>query len=450
MRTARTDSSAAPSWLPRDAASGPLRLGTLTLIRWVAIAGQAGALLIVRFVLGFELPLGPAMAVVGASVLLNVALSLRRPAGARLSDRAAAGYLGYDIGQLAVLLYLTGGLENPFALLLLAPITVSATILSLGSTVALCAFSLVCIAVLAVWHLPLPWSGSGFALPAIYVLGTWTSLAVGIIFFASYTWRVAAEARRMSAALSATQMALAREQRLSALGGLAAAAAHELGSPLGTIAVTAREIARELPPDSPLTEDVHLLISETARCRDILAALAHTPQEDAGSPYRRLPVDALVEAAAAPHMDESIDVRIKAAAASEDAGGDTPHALRSPEILHGLGNLIQNAVQFARSRVDVSIEWDRQRVTIAVTDDGPGFPARVLENLGEPYVSQRGSAAGHMGLGIFIANTLLRRMGADIRFDNRPEGGARVVVRWPRHVLDPPANESEREFAHDR
>ena len=431
-----------PPLLP-VAATGQLRLGTLTLIRWVAVLGQAGALLVVYFGLGFELPLGPAMTVVGASALLNFVLALRRPAGARLSDRAAALFLAYDIGQLAVLLYMTGGLENPFALLLLAPITVSATILSLRSTLALCAFSLICIAVLAVWHLPLPWSTPGFSLPPIYVLGGWISLALGIIFFASYTWRVAQEARRMSDALAATQLALAREQQLSALGGLAAAAAHELGSPLGTIAVAAREIARDLPPDSPHAEDVNLLISETARCRDILAELAHRPEDDANSPLTLLPLSALVETAAAPHLEDRIDFRIDAAARESGEPIDAPQIVRSPELIHGLGNLIQNAVQFARTRVDVAIEWDQSEIVMVIFDDGRGFPARVLEQIGEPYVSLRAPQKQHMGLGIFIAKTLLQRTGADIVFDNRREGGARVAVRWPRAALERMAQEQE-------
>lgn len=431
----RRDSGApsAPQALPPER---QLRLGTLILIRWVAIAGQAATILVVHVGLDFTLPFLASLVAVGTSALLNLVLSVWRPATARLGDRAAAWLLAYDIAQLAVLLYLTGGLENPFALLLLAPVTVSATVLSRRSTIALCAFSLVCIALLAVWHVPLPWSSGGFQLPAIYVLGKWISLVMGIIFFASYTFRVAAEARRMSNALSALQLALAREQQISALGALAAAAAHELGSPLGTIAVTARELAHAVPDDSPLREDIDLMISETARCRDILAELARSPTGDDGALYTRAPLDVLLEMIAAPHLTDRVALAVARDPEIAESAGPIPQALRSPEIDHGLGNFIQNAVQFARSRVDVVIGWNDTSVWLAVTDDGPGFPPRLVERLGEPYLSYRETEGQHMGLGIFIAKTLLERTGATVRFGNRPEGGARVSVTWPRVVID--------------
>jgi two-component system sensor histidine kinase RegB len=410
-----------------------IRLRTLTVIRWGAVAGQAAAILVTHYGLGFEVPIVAALAVVAASGLLNMAITLGRPVSARLGERAAVWYLAYDIGQLAVLLYLTGGLENPFAFLLLAPVTVSATILSLRSTVALCLWALLCVTALAIWHRSLPWSPGGFALPGLYILGSWVALCLGIAFFASYTFRVAEEARRMTDALAATQLALAREQQLSALGGLAAAAAHELGSPLGTIAVAARELAREVPSDSPLNDDIQLLISETARCRDILAELADRSDTDVSQPFERIPFDATVEFAASRHADDRVDLHFEAEA-SEGTAKDAPAPLtvHRPEVVHGLGNLVQNAIQFATRRVDVVTRWSDNDVTVTIRDDGPGFPSRLLERLGEPYVSARGGEGEHMGLGIFIAQTLLQRTGARVEFSNRDGGGAQVVVRWRR------------------
>ena len=431
------------SWPPPGLEMAPpatdsVRLRTLTLIRWVAIAGQALALTVVHFGFRFPVPLAPAFAVVGASLLLNIVVTAVRPQAIRLVGSAAAAFLAYDILQLAALLFLTGGLQNPFSFLLLAPVAVSATILSFRSTIALSLLSIACITVLAVVHDPLPWSEEGFSVPRTYVLGIWVALGIGILFFAIYTWRVAEEARRMSNALAASQLALAREQQLSALGGLAAAAAHELGSPLGTIAVVSREIARDLPEDSPLTDDVQLVISETARCRDILAELSdRSASQDATSPFARLPVHALVQAAAERYEEYGVPIDFEVGPAEGiDDSVPEPVVVRRPEIVHGLGNLIQNALQFARTRVEIAIRWDADILTVAIRDDGPGFPAGLLERLGEPYISMRADTRGHMGLGIFIARTLLQRSGAALVFDNDPRGGAMVTVLWRRDQLE--------------
>ena len=419
-------------------ATDPVRLRTLTLIRWVAIGGQVLTLLVVHYGFGFPVPLAPAFSVLGASLLLNLIVMSGHPTPVRLGERSAAAFLAFDIMQLAALLYLTGGLENPFSFLLLAPVAVSATILSIRSTIALCVLSVASITLLAVRHYPLPWATGGFTMPREYVLGTWVALAVGIVFFAIYTWRVAEEARRMANALTASQLALAREQQLAALGGLAAAAAHELGSPLGTIAVVSGEIARDLPEDSPISEDVRLLISETARCRDILAELSARSDdgEDRTSPFALLPLHALVQAAAERHHQDHVTFSFERMPSREDDTSPEPILVRSPEIVHGIGNIIQNAVQFARSTVSISSGWDAETIRVSIRDDGPGFRQVVLEHIGEPYISSRANPGGHMGLGIFIAKTLLQRSGATVAFENARKGGAIVDIEWRRGQLE--------------
>jgi two-component system sensor histidine kinase RegB len=412
---------------------GRISLRTLVPIRWVAVAGQALTLIIIHFGLGYRLPLLPAFGIVACSALLNLFLILHRQAATRLSERDAALYLGYDILQLAALLYLTGGLHNPFAILILAPITVAATILSQRPVVGLSGLAVAAITVLAIWHEPLPWLGRPPAFPLPLVLGIWTALVMATLFIALYTWSVAQEARRLRDAVAATQLALAREQQVSAVGSLAAAAAHELGSPLATIAVVAKELARELPSDSPYAEDAALLVSQSERCRKILAQLAQQHDEDGGSPYARLPISSLVEAAVAPHHDQGVRLIFATTSASTE---NEPLVRRSPEILHGLNNLIQNAVQFARREVSVTTSWDANMVTVEVADDGPGFPLHLLGRLGEPYLSTRAGEANHMGLGIFIAQSLLERSGAHLDFDNLPEGGAHIAISWHRANLE--------------
>jgi two-component system, sensor histidine kinase RegB len=426
------DPSAAPE--PR-AAFDRISLRRLVLIRWVAIAGQAATLVTVHYAFGFRLPLLPAFAVVGCSIVLNLAITFYRRAATRLGEREAAFFLGYDLLQLGILLYLTGGLENPFAILILAPVTVAATVLSQRPVIALAVFAVAVITLLAVWHMPLPWRAAPDApvFPPELVLGLWTALVLATVFIGGYTWSVAAEARQLRDAVAATQLALAREQRVSAVGALAAAAAHELGSPLATIAVVAKELVRDLPAGSPHSEDAQLLLSQSERCREILAQLAHHPDEEGASPYTRLPISALVEAAGALYHDPR--VRLIFATTGEKTA-DEPLVRRSPEIMHGLNNLIQNAVQFARREVSVTIHWDRAAVTVEIADDGPGFPANLLGRLGEPYLSTRAGDSNHMGLGIFIAQSLLERSGADLTFDNLAEGGAHVVISWQRANLE--------------
>lgn len=431
-----------PQTSPQTDVSVSLR--KLVLIRWVAVLGQLATVLVVHFGFAFKLPLTSTLMVIAASAVLNILASRRRPAGARLGDREAAAYLAYDTLQLGILLFLTGGLENPFAVLMLAPTTVSATILSRSSVIGLSALTVIALCVLAVWHLALPQRLLfPFEPQPIYVLGFWTALVCSTLFISGYAWSVALEARKMRDAYAATQLALAREQRISAVGGLAAAAAHQLGSPLATIAVVAKELARDLPGNSPLAADAELLLSQSERCRTILADLAHQREgEHGGSPFERLPFSALVEAAGEPHLMPTIAVHyeVEASRGPDTQSLEEPLVARSPEIIHGLGNLIQNAINFAQQEVEVTTNWTADKVTVDIADDGPGFPQSVLARIGEPYISVRGQIGSaysgqHMGLGIFIAQTLLERTGARLTYDNLSDGGAHVVIEWRRQHL---------------
>jgi two-component system sensor histidine kinase RegB len=410
---------------------GRLDLRTLRLIRWIAVVGQTVTILIVQFGFGFALPVAACLFVVALTALSNLFLSFRMPARARLGNKGATMLLGFDMIQLGMLLYLTGGLENPFAILILAPVTVAATILSRGPTLALTVLAMALVTLLAFFRAPLPWTGETVTLPFPYALGVWTALCVASAFLAAYIWSVADEARRMSDALAATEASLNRAQNLSALGGLAAAAAHELGSPLATIAVVAKELSREVPPDSPLAEDIALLISQSDRCRDILAGLSQRPDIAGHRPLELLTFTALVAQACEPYRNTGISVEILT---EEDSGPDEPVAAESQEFMHGVGNIIQNAIQFASQRVELRLYWDEASVRLIVRDDGPGFPPSVLTSLGEPYISTRGGDQGHMGLGVFIAQTLLETGGAVLQFATR--GGAEVAIRWPRDMFE--------------
>lgn len=411
------------------AAKGRVRLRTLVVIRWVAIIGQLAAILFLRYGLDYPLPILAALLVVGASALLNVAVQIRYPTSKRLTDGRAALYLTYDSVQLAALLYLTGGLNNPFSILFMVPVTVSATILSLRSTVCIGVVVLALVSVLAVVHMPLPWAEPGLELPRLYVFGLWAAVVMGVIFISVYVSRVAAEARRLSDALTETQFSLTREQKVSALGGLAAATAHELGTPLSTIATVAKEIVLEAPPDTVLAEDAALISREVRRCREILGGLAQRPETE---PRAHDPRDlaTLVREAAAPHWRDGVKVEFHM-----PEGGGQPALRHSLELVRGLGNFVQNAVDFAQSKVIIRAEVGAFEIQVQVSDDGPGFPSEILKALGEPYVSARANGEG-LGLGVFISMTLLERTGAAVQFANQPQGGAMVRVTWPRQALD--------------
>lgn len=426
-------SVATPSLPPR----GGVRLRALVLIRWGAVAGQAFTAAFVHWGLGFALPVLAVGMTIGLSGLLNLAVSLGRPASARIDDREATVFLAFDILQLAVLLYLTGGLGNPFALLLLAPVAIGATILSLASNIALSLLTIISIGVLAIFHRPLPWMGPPPELPEIYQAGVWVGLTLTTLLVTLYGWRLAEEARQMSDALGAAQAALAREQRMSALGALAAAAAHELGSPLSTIAVIAKEMQREVEADDPLREDVDLLSAESDRCRSILARLSVDPAGDVSDAYTLVPLPALVEATSQSYRRDGVVITFAAGPAADGVSPTAPIQVRSPEFMQGMANIVQNAVSFARHEVHIATRWTAEWAEVEVSDDGPGFSTALLDALGTPFISTRQGEEGHMGLGVFIAKTLLERTGAIVTFGNRSSGGggAAVAVRWPNPVF---------------
>jgi two-component system, sensor histidine kinase RegB len=287
----------------------------------------------------------------------------------------------------------------------------------------------------------LPWDSEELLdLPPVYMAGVWLSLLLSCSI-GLYAWQISEEARQLSDALAATELVLAREQHLSQLDGLAAAAAHELATPLSTISVIARELEREIEANSPHAEDVKLLREQTQRCRDILAKL--TELSSGGEPFDRMKLSALIEEVVAPHRDfgVTIDVVIPKDQADE------PSLARNPAILYGLGNLLENAVDFATERVEVTALWMGDDVTVVIADDGPGFAPEIIDRIGEPYVRsrrpRRRNATGDMpglGLGLFIAKTLLERSGAQLAFSNRhfPKRGAIVDIGWSRADLERP------------
>ena len=415
-----------------------IRLDTLVRLRWLAVVGQSTAVLIVYYGLNFALPIWACLAVIALSAWLNVALRLRFHITQRLEPDRAAWLLAFDIAELAVLLFLTGGLQNPFAFLFLGPVLLSATALPPRFTLMLGGFAIACATVLAFAHYPLPWdSVHPLRLQPIYLFGVWLSILLAIGFIGVYAWQITEESRQLADALAATELVLAREQHLSQLDGLAAAAAHELGTPLSTITVIAKELENAIPADAPHGEDVRLLREQATRCRDILAKI--TELSAGGEPFDRLPLTALLEEVVAPHRNFGVTIEVTVPA------GAQPVVARNPAILYGLGNLVENAVDFAHKRVVVDATWNEDAIEVKIADDGPGFSPEILARIGEPYVTSRRSinSGGEeepkgLGLGFFIAKTLLERTGAMLAFENRmlPGSGAIVRLHWNRSEFE--------------
>jgi two-component system sensor histidine kinase RegB len=412
-----------------------VRLDTLVRLRWLAIIGQTTAVLVVEYGLNFDFPVYACLAVIALSAWLNIGLRLRFHLTQRLEPDRAAWLLAFDIAELAMLLFLTGGLQNPFSFLFLGPVLLSSTALPPRFTLMLGGFAVACATVLVFVHYPLPWDPEDpLLLPPIYMMGVWLSILLAIGFIGVYAWQITEEARQLSDALAATELVLAHEQHLSQLDGLAAAAAHELGTPLSTISVIAKELENAIPADAKHGDDVRLLRVQAARCRDILAKITEL---SSGEPFDRIPITALIEEVVAPHRDFGVDIDVTM---PEDRSTE-PLGARNPAILYGLGNILENAVDFAAERVTVAAYWDDDTVDVVISDDGPGFAPEVMTKIGEPYVTtrrRRPNATDEeptgLGLGFFIAKTLLERSGASLSFANRglPDRGAIIRLRWDR------------------
>ncbi|WP_136443435.1 sensor histidine kinase RegB [Pacificoceanicola onchidii] len=429
-----------------------IRLRTMILLRWFAIAGQLTAIYIAREFFNLQLELGLCYLAVGVSVVGNLVAIFIFPENKRLSETENFLMVMFDLLQLCFLLYLTGGMHNPFSVLVLGPVTVSASVLSLRSTLILGLTAFLLVSGMVFFHLPLR-TEMGFILriPDLFVYGQWFAISIALVFISLYTRRITREMNSMSDALTATQMALARAQKLNDLGGVVAAAAHELGTPLATIKLTSSELADMLDDQPDLREDALLIREQADRCRDILRSMGRAGKDDLH--MRFAPLIEVIREAAEPHQERGKEVIFED---GPGPGGEfaQPQILRRPEVIHGLRNLVQNAVDFAASTVWVEAIWTDDVISIRIIDDGRGFPQHLLGRIGDPFMRQRKSDADRkarpeyegMGLGLFIAKTLLERSGAQLSFANASDPfspdhvsgerrGAVVEVVWPRSKI---------------
>jgi two-component system sensor histidine kinase RegB len=402
---------------------------TLTILRYIAITGQFIAVNIVFFYLNLQFPIIESYLIIFLGLLTNLFLQFKVKVN-QLKDTYASFFLLYDLMQLSVLLYLTGGIFNPFSILLIIPTIVSSTFLSMGTTIILGVLTTFMLFVLTHFHLPLPGLDSNiFNVPNFYKFGLLLSILIGMIFLGYFGIRFSGESKKRSEALNKLQEVISKEYELESLGGQAAAAAHSLGTPLATISVVAKELKKEIGEDKEISKDIDLLISQTKRCSEILKKISKK-QIEKDSFFSLIKLEDLLEEI----INSFKETSSKKIELYVDNDKNKINIRRTPEVIYGLRNFIGNAVKFSKTKVKIILRSDKNIIEIKINDDGPGIPEDIIKKIGEPYVKSKSkelSSNAGLGLGIFLGKTLLERKSAKLSFRRNSDlGGALVLINW--------------------
>jgi len=402
---------------------------TLIILRWIALLGQLIAINLVYFFLKLEFPILIAYAIILLGVSSNLFLQLGIKS-IQLKDFYASSFLTFDLIQLSLLLYLTGGISNPFSILMIIPTIVSSTFLSMGSTIVLGVLTVCFLFLLTIFHYPLPGIHDGsVTFPKLYLIGYFIAIVIGLIFLSYFGIRFSGESKRRSDAVNKLQQAIAKEYELESLGGQAAAAAHSLGTPLATISVVATELKKELGNNKEFSKDIDLLVSQTKRCGEILKKISK----------KQIKEDEFFSKTNLENLLDEILISFRETSSKEIilVSKDNKNSFnlqRTPELIYGLRNFIGNAVKFSKSRVEIILTSDEQIIQIKINDDGPGFPDDIIELIGEPYIKSKSSQVSSnsgTGLGTFLGKTLLERQSADLYFTKDTKlKGASVIIKW--------------------
>ena len=407
-----------------------IKLETLTNIRWIAITGQLFTVCLVYFYYKFEFSFYWSVGAIFLSILLNIILEFYKFYIQRLNNFWASLSILYDLIQLSFLLYLTGGLTNPFSILILVPTTIAVTFLSKRSSVVISSVSIFMLSILAIKHYPLP--GPAIVLPKHYLLGLWASLTIGIIFLGNYAYSITIEDRKRSKAFDNLEKALSRERELKSLGGLAAAAAHELATPLGTITLVIEDLKKQLGKNPKFKNDVELLNSQIKRCKVILKDLSTDPNKQdsfiENVTFKNLIQEIIFSFEIPKNKNiKIIDIELE----------NNFMVTRKIELIYAMRNIIDNAIKFAEKKIEIEVLNKDKKIELNVSDDGIGFSQDIVQKLGEPYVKSSLVAKNKrgLGLGIFISKTLLERTGAKVFFKKSNLGGALVNITWKESSL---------------
>jgi two-component system, sensor histidine kinase RegB len=402
---------------------------TLTILRYIAIFGQFLAINVVFYYLELDFPINESYLIIFVGLLTNIFLQFKVKVN-QLKDTYASFFLLYDLLQLSILLYLTGGIINPFSFLLIIPAIVSSTFLSMGTTIILSMITSFMLFILTHFYLPLPGMDlNTFVVPNFYKFGILISILIGLIFLSYFGIRFSGESKKRSEALNKLQEVIAKEYELESLGGQAAAAAHSLGTPLATISVVAKELKKEIGDNKEVSKDIDLLISQTKRCSEILKKISKKQIEEDNF-LSSIRIEDLIEEIINSFKETSskqINLFIE-----EDK--NKINIQRTPEIIYGLRNFIGNAVKFSKSKVQINLKSNDNIIEIEINDDGPGIPEDIINKVGEPYIKSKSkelSPNSGLGLGTFLGKTLLERQGANLKFKrNGKLGGALIILSW--------------------
>jgi len=402
---------------------------TLVVLRWIAITGQFITINIVYFILHFDFPFIYCSVIIFFGIITNFFLQIKVKKNL-LSNFSSTLYLIYDLIQLTILIFLTGGIMNPFVILLVIPAVVSSTFLSLRSTLYLSFFTTIFLLILTFYHFPLPSPGNlHFHASKYYFYGVPGAILIGLVFLSYFGMRFGLETRKRINALNKMELILAKEHELKIIGVHAAAAAHSLSTPLSTIKLVAKELEKEIGNNEKYSKDIKLLLSQSLRCGEILKKLSMVPLKRDDF-FEKVKLEDLLSEI----INSFKEISDKNFSIKSENNKYNPTVKRKSELTYGLRNFIGNASKFSKSLIEIKLESNKKITQIKICDDGPGFPKDIKKFLGEPYIQSKNKTVDSksgLGMGTFIGKTLLERIKANIDFGECPNNkGAMVTIQW--------------------
>ncbi|WP_440920298.1 ActS/PrrB/RegB family redox-sensitive histidine kinase [Candidatus Pelagibacter sp.] len=403
---------------------------TYITLRWIGIIGQLIAVNFVYFVLDFKFDFITSNLVIFIGIISNFYL-IYIYKKTQLSDRSAFIFLVIDILQLAILLYLSGGILNPFVIFIIIPSVFSSSNLSFRTNtllVLLTAFSIIFLTFYST-ELPSP-LGDNFHVSPYYYYSIPIALIVALVFLNYFAMTFGTQSRLRKEALTKMEEVMAKEHELLSLGGQAAAAAHSLGTPLSTIKIITQELLKQFEGNKDVEKDVNLLSSQVERCNEILKKLTLNPDEE----DEFIDVDITIRDYLNEILNSFKEISTKKFIFNFDQDSNSKKIVKSIEIVYGLRNFIGNANKFSDENIFINLKSDSEFTEISIEDDGPGYPKDILSKIGEPYLKsnnpQDKSKTG-LGLGLFIGKTLLEKnFAAVICRNSKTRSGAEVIIKW--------------------